>query len=86
MSDQQPILRKWSVIIPISEELLRPGPDRDGHLEPPAAEDVAAYRKWKAKFAPLFREGERHGWFSAGGPDYGFEYQPPEDRWVFDDD
>jgi hypothetical protein len=76
---------KQSVILRFSEEMLHPRVDRPGHYEPPPADEVAAYWEWKAKFRPLFEEGSRRGWFSEGGPEYGFEYEPPEKRWVFDD-
>jgi hypothetical protein len=80
-------IRKMSYLIPISEEMLPEFVDpRPGHLEPPVSEDVAAFEAWKAKFQPLYKEGRKHGWFMDGGPDYGFEYTPPEDRWVYDDE
>jgi hypothetical protein len=83
-------IRKIGVILPISAEFLRmldgTGDDRSGHFEPPSTEDVAAFEAWKAAFEPLYREGYDRGWFHDGGPDYGFEYQPPSDKWVFDDE
>jgi hypothetical protein len=83
-------IHKIAVTLPISAEMLRllngTDDDRPGHLEPPNAEDVAAFKAWKAAFKALRREGRRRGWFRDGGPDYGFEYQPPSDTWVFDDE
>lgn len=79
-------LRKQSAIMQISDEMLNgPSTRRPGHLEPPSAEEVAAYQAWKSKFSPLFKEGSRRGWFREGDEYDGFEYQPPESRWVFDD-
>ena len=78
-------IRKMSVVIPISDEILNPRV-RPGHLEPPTAEELNAYRAWKAKFQPLYDQGIAQTWFRDGGPDYGAEYNPPEGRWVFDDE
>lgn len=86
MTDEPIQIRKMSYVMRISEEML-PGyvDPRPGHLEPPTAEDVAAFEAWKAKFEPLYRQGSKRGWFVDGGSSYeGFEYTPPEDRWVYD--
>jgi len=80
-------ITKMSVLLPISDEMLYgPLSSRPGHTEPPTAEEIAAYRAWKAKFEPLYQEGYDKGWFSPGGPDFGFEYEPPTDSWVYDDE
>lgn len=75
------------MVMQFSDEMLfGPKDPRPGHLEAPASEEMAAFEAWKAKFKPLYKEGRKHGWFRDGGPDYGFEYTTPEDRWVYDDE
>lgn len=60
-------------------------PHRQGHREPPTAEDIAEFEAWKAQIKPLLDKGWDRGWLEATYDDGDQIVEAAPHRWVFDE-